>query len=124
MPALSGLAGELAKRLEANFNFDLASKGAELDENSAFFDYVKTALSERIVFLINTDMDKLLQALYRIDVNDRETDRAFALGEIKLVAERIAELVIRRQLRKLEYSRHFHADNVRSGRGKDDDDEV
>lgn len=62
-------------------------------------------------------MDKLLQALYRIDVNDRETDRAFALGEIKAISAKIAELVIRRQLQKLDYSREFHKDN------EDSDDE-
>jgi hypothetical protein len=55
-------------------------------------------------------MDRLLQALYRIDVNDRETDRAFALGEIRQVCDRLAELVIQRQLQKLEYSREFYKD--------------
>ena len=58
--------------------------------------------------MINVDMDKLLQALYRIDVNDRETDRAFALGEINEVSLKLADLIIRRQLQKLDYSREFY----------------
>ena len=106
---------DLARYLQTSFNFDLSLDGHALDSNSAFFEYLKKQLSERIKFLINTDMDKLLQALYRIDVNDRETDRAFALGEIQAVSDRLAELVIRRQMRKLEYAREFN---------KEDDDGI
>lgn len=101
---------ELARRLENGFNFDLKINDQELDENSAYFDYLKGQLSARIEVLINTDMDRLLQALYRIDVNDRETDRAFALGEIRQVSDKIAELVIQRQVQKLEYAREFYRD--------------
>lgn len=101
----------LVSLLETNFNFDLKEAEKALDSNSAFFDYLKSQLALRIKFLINTDMDKLLQALYRIDVNDRETDRAFSLGEVQAVSEKLAELVIRRQLQKLDYSRHFYGDD-------------
>lgn len=85
-------------------------------EDSDFYERLQNELADRIVFLINTDMDKLLQALYRIDVNDRETDRAFALGEIKAVGLKLADLVLRRQLQKLEYSMAFAA---KEKKGKD-----
>lgn len=98
---------ELANFLQTNFNFDLVADTSELDTNSAYYSYLKQALAQRIKLMINTDMDKLLQALYRIDVNDRETDRAFSLGEIGLVSDKLAELIIRRQLQKMEYSREF-----------------
>ena len=48
-----------------------------------------------------------MQALYRIDVDDSASNEAFDLGEINKVSERLAELIISRQLKKIEYSRNF-----------------
>jgi hypothetical protein len=90
-------------------NFSLITKGNELDSESAYLKYLHKALSERVVFYIRTDMDKLMQALYRIDVNDSLTDQAFNLGEIHLIADKLSELIIRRQLKKLNYSREFYS---------------
>lgn len=102
---------ELKARLENNFNFDLAEFSQHLDTESAFFKYLQEQLAERIKFFIRTDMDKLLQALYRIDVNDRLSDQAFNLGEINHVSMKLAQLIIIRQLQKLEYSQNFYKTN-------------
>lgn len=99
---------ELRSRLENAFNFDLADFQNHLDTESAFFNFLQEKLAERIKFFIRTDMDKLLQALYRIDVNDRLSDEAFNLGEINKVSLKLAELIIIRQLQKLNYSQKFY----------------
>ena len=101
---------DLSRFLESNFN--LIVKENELDSESAFLKYLHKVLSERIVFYLRSDMDKLMQALYKIDVSDRDTDQAFNLGEIHLVAERLSELIIKRQLKKLNYSREFYEKNM------------
>lgn len=100
---------QLKQHLENNFNFslDLSSLGSELDTDSAYFNYLKQKLAHRIMFFINTDMEKLLQALYRIDISEKLTDEAFSLGEIHKVSNKLAELIIIRQLQKLDYSRKF-----------------
>jgi hypothetical protein len=64
-------------------------------------------LTERIKHFIRTDIDKLLQALYRIDIDDKLSDQAFELGEINQVSKRLAELIVQRQLQKLHYSHQF-----------------
>jgi hypothetical protein len=99
---------ELQKRLESNFNFDLANAAQELDSDSAFFKFLQQKLAARIQFFINTNMDKLLQALYRIDISESETDKAFHLGEVHKVSMKLAELIIVRQLQKLDYSKKFN----------------
>lgn len=100
---------QLKQNLETNFNFsvDLSTMDHELDTESAYFKFLKQKLSERIKFYINTDLEKLLQALYRIDIDERLTDQAFHLGEVNLVSDKLAELIIIRQLQKLDYSRKF-----------------
>lgn len=98
----------LKERLESNFSFDLTGYEQYLDTESAFYKYLQEKLAERIKFFIRTDLDKLLQALYRIDINDSESDQAFDLGEINQISQKLAELIIRRQLQKLNYSRNFN----------------
>jgi ribosomal protein L29 len=99
---------QLVQNLQNTFNFDIQLESGQVDTESAYFKYIQKKLAERIKFFINTDMDKLLQALYRIDVNDAMTDQAFNLGEVNKVAMKLAELIIVRQLQKLDYSRKFH----------------
>lgn len=99
---------ELKQHLENNFNFDLSEYAQYLDTESEFFKFLQQKLAERIKFFIRTDLDKLLQALYRIDVSDSLSDQAFDLGEINQVSMKLAELIIIRQLQKLEYSQNFY----------------
>jgi hypothetical protein len=97
---------ELSQILQNNFGLTISD--GELDTESAYLEHLKLKLSERIKFFIRTDLDKLLQALYRIDVDDSLSNQAFNLGEINLVSNKLAELIILRQLKKIEYSREFN----------------
>lgn len=99
---------ELVRILASNFNFDLSKLSMDVDSESAFLKELQMKLAERIKFFIRTDLDKLLQALYRIDINDKESDKAFNLGEINEVSSKLAELIIVRQLQKIEYSNNFN----------------
>ena len=100
-------------------NFGLTVKINELDNESAFLKRIQEALAIRIELMINTNMDRLMQNLYQIDVPDHETSAAFDLGEIKKVSMKIAEIVIRRQLQKIDYSRKFY--NQESNKDKSED---
>ena len=96
---------ELLRIIETNFSVGVNS--SELDTESPFLNHLQLKLAERIKFFIRTDMDKLLQALYRIDVDDALSSKAFDQGEIGLVSTELAHLIITRQLQKLEYARKF-----------------
>lgn len=99
---------DLIQFLETGFGLTVADTQS-LDTESALLKYLLDLLSKRIEFFINSDLDKLMQILYRIDVDDQMTDRAFNMGEIKKISYCLAELIIQRQLQKLNYSRSFNS---------------
>jgi hypothetical protein len=58
-------------------------------------------IAEEIVYMMQYEMEKLLQLLYRIDVDERKVKAAFGLSDPKLIAPQIAQLIVERQLQKL-----------------------
>ena len=98
---------ELAQILQNNFG--IICSDTHLDSESAFLNHLKLKLSERIKFFIRTDIDKLMQALYRIDVDDSASNHAFDLGEINKISDCLADLIIKRQLKKIEYAKDFNS---------------
>ena len=92
-------------------NFSLEVNSHEMKDGSDYLEHIQRVLATKIEFMINTDLERLLQILYRVDVDQRLTDQAFDLGEIKKVSFKLAELIIRRQLKKIEYSRKFYGNS-------------
>jgi hypothetical protein len=91
-----------------NSNFKLVAPRNLPDEESEYLNALQILLAKRIAFYINTDLDYLLQALYRIDVPQGQTDDAFEKGEVFEVANDLAKKIIIRQLQKLEYAKKFY----------------
>ena len=89
-------------------NFQLSELNSQLDTESEYFKYLQMKLAEKIKFFIRTDLDKLLQILYRIDLPQSDTDNAFDLGEIGAVSSDLAEKIIHRQLKKIQYAKEFY----------------
>lgn len=98
---------EFAQR---NFNFDLVINNQALDDESAYWNYIIEQLSIRIEYLIKHNMDLLMQALYRIDVDDKVSDEAFDLAIPSKIARFLAQAILNRQLQKLEYMQNFDED--------------
>lgn len=99
---------ELSSILTNHFSLDLRGRG--VDGESAYLRFLQRKLAVRIEFLINSDLEKLLQILYRIDVPQKSSDEAFNLGKINDISMMLAELIIKRQLQKIEYARKFNQD--------------
>lgn len=66
------------------------------------YEMLHKKLTERITYLLLHDMEKLLQLFYRIDVAEKDVKRVFAQHDPKLIAPQLAELVMRRELKKAE----------------------
>ena len=90
--------------------FSLQSSDTLPDTDSLYFKEMQKRLAVRIEFYINFKMEELLQILYKIDIPQSQTDKAFQLGDIKEISLKISELIISRQLKKIEYSRNFTGD--------------
>ncbi len=98
------------KELETilNSHFNLSVENNELDTESEYFKRLQALLAQRVEILIRTDIDKLLQILYRIDVHQKDSDQAFDLGEVKKISLKLAEKIINRQLQKVDYAKKFY----------------
>jgi hypothetical protein len=57
-------------------------------------------LSAHIVYMLQHEMEKLLQLLYRIDVNEKKVKEAFAQSNPAMIAPTIAVLILDRELQK------------------------
>jgi hypothetical protein len=64
-------------------------------------------LSEYINHLINTDFQKLLYYLYRIDISEQKLQKLLAENADKNAGDIIAHLIIERQLQKLESRKKY-----------------
>lgn len=67
----------------------------------------KQRLTFLIQRLIDEDFHRLLAALYRIDVSERKLKEAVHFTAPENVAGRIAELVIEREMKKVETRRKY-----------------
>jgi len=67
-------------------------------------DKLRTWLIGEILYMMDRDFQKLLNVLYRIDINEEKVKQAFA-GENP--ADRLADLIIEREILKVETRRRF-----------------
>lgn len=61
-------------------------------------------LTNEIALLMDSDMQKLMNILYRIDVSENEVKVAFSVNH---PAKEIADLIIKRELQKVETRRKY-----------------
>lgn len=64
-------------------------------------------LARVVLHLLNTDLPRLLQILYRIDVEEKAVKEAMVADDSELIAERIARLILKRELQKAELRQRY-----------------
>ena len=74
------------------------------------YENILEALTSAVMYLLLHDMEKLLNILYRIDVNEPKVKAAFAQTNPKLIAPTLAQLILDRELQKAESRRKYKAD--------------
>lgn len=63
---------------------------------------LKERVTQRVVYMLLHEMEKLLQVLYRIDVDEKEVKKVFAQSDPKQIAPALVDLIIRREWQKAE----------------------
>jgi len=93
-----GMISRLSQSLELDLPAEISLSG------------LKDILVRRVNYLINHDCDKLLQILYRVDVNEQllKTNLQEASGDAGVT---IAEMIIERQLQKIKTKEQFKPDD-------------
>ncbi|HCP93595.1 MAG TPA: hypothetical protein DIU05_06140 [Bacteroidetes bacterium] len=76
-------------------------------ESTPTYENVLEVLTSSVMYLLLHDMEKLLNILYRIDVNEPKVKAAFAQNNPKLIAPTIAQLILDRELQKAESRRKY-----------------
>jgi len=66
-------------------------------EGAILFD----ALKKQLLFLLKNDMEKLMQALYRIDIQEIKVKKAFQAPTLEQIAQQLAICVIERTKQKI-----------------------
>ena len=82
-------------------------------------DELKSSLATYINSLINTDFNKLVSLLYRIDINEAKLRQLLDNNRESNAGAIITDLIIERQLQKIRSREHFR----RTGENSINDDE-
>lgn len=79
-------------------------------EIESFFQLQKV-LSEQINFLITNNFSSLIAVLYRLDISEKKLRMLLANNVDKNAGDIIADLIIERQLQKIELRKTFKVEN-------------
>lgn len=79
----------------------------ELPAQAASLEDLKKQLIPVINYLLDRDLNRLLTALYRIDVSEAKVKHILAAGDPENMAGKIADMVIERELLKVETRRKY-----------------
>lgn len=80
---------------------DLSLDQDDLPASVATLDELKSKLVPVITYLLDKDMNRLLNALYRIDINETKVKQVLTLGTPGNIATELAALIIERELQKV-----------------------
>lgn len=94
---------------------DLIKKDLQLDESEALvgkmespdLNFIHRKLTELIRYLLDHDMHRLLNAMYRLDVSESKFDEAMQAASKDEAASGIADLVLEREMQKVKTRLHY-----------------
>ena len=78
------------------WNLPLASSGA-LEDRAAILE----ALAHRVRHLLDRDFDRLLSAMYLLDVSEERFSSALAGGDRQSASEKLAGIILDREIEKM-----------------------
>jgi hypothetical protein len=71
------------------------------------FDWLKQELTRIVSYLMNNDMNRLLNAMYRIDIPESEFKSIINKAPVEQVASRLADAIIAREKQKVILRRKY-----------------
>ena len=93
-------------------------KGEPLDQDQAMLmagaEKLRQFLKQQISFLLDHEFERLLQAMYRMDVSETAFKEALALPTGPDIVERLTDLVLEREMQKIATRRLYASAKVSS----------
>ena len=71
------------------------------------YDSLKEYLTQKVAEMMDNDFERFLNNLYRIDINERKIKEVLIDKNILSIPEKIAELIIERQIERIKYQRMY-----------------
>lgn len=68
---------------------------------------LKRNLKARLKELLNDEFNQLVNAMYRLDVSEARFNQALSAGNQDAIAEQLTEIVLNRELQRLETRRKY-----------------
>ena len=90
-------------------DFNLEDKRDSLISND--FEEFREKLQDLINYLLDHDFERLLNAMYRLDINEDKFRKALGNQQSENIARDIAELVIDREMQKVITRRKYRENN-------------
>jgi hypothetical protein len=75
---------------------------AQEENNFGSYESLLRRLTDALAQMLQNDFSGLLQLLYQVDIPQTLSEAVLDLKDARLIAERLAELMIRRELKKIE----------------------
>ena len=72
---------------------------------------LRAYLTKKIAELLDTNYQKLINILYRIDVNEDKLNELFGSKNREFIPARLADLIIERQIQKINLRNKYKRDN-------------
>ncbi len=69
---------------------------------------LKRRLTKKITELLDTNYEKLINILYRIDINENKLNELFGSKNREDIPPRLADLIVERQLQKIKFRNMYH----------------
>lgn len=86
---------------------DLSLRKGDLPEEVSDLSELRSLLIPIVSHLMDTDFNHLLNVLYRIDVQESKVKKTLAEGQPDAIAGDISDLIIERELQKVELRRRY-----------------
>ncbi len=85
---------------------DLGLAPSELDDTSNLSE-LEAKLTKVVQYLLDRDFQRLVNAMYRIDLSESQFKEILATAEPELVASSLAKAILNRELEKAELRRKY-----------------
>lgn len=64
-------------------------------------------LTKKMKYLLDNNFNLLINTLYRIDISEKKLSELFASKDKELIPERLADLIIERQIQKINIRKRY-----------------
>ncbi len=80
---------------------------SEIMDDKIAFDWLENFLTEQVGYLLDNDLNRLLNALYRIDISEDKAKKLIQLSQNSDIARNISKAIIEREKQKVITRQQF-----------------